>query len=62
MENEVKEPAPKYSYVSPEEYLEMERASDTRHEYYQGEVYAMPGASLSHNDIFRNVYGSLFSF
>src|SRR5688572_32989272 len=62
MENEVKEPAPKYNYVSPEQYLEMERASQEKHEYYNGEVFAMSGASLKHNDIFHNVYGELTSF
>ena len=62
MENEVKEPAPKYNYISPEQYLEMERASDTKHEYYNGEVFAMAGALLPHNDVFHNVYGTLVPF
>ena len=35
MENEVKEPAPKYNFISPEQYLEMERASDSKHGYSQ---------------------------
>jgi Uma2 family endonuclease len=55
MENEVKEPAPKYNYVSPEEYLEMERASVEKHEYYKGEVFTMSGASVPHNDIAYNI-------
>lgn len=55
MENEVKEPAPKYNYVSQEEYLQMERASDVKHEYYDGEVYAMAGASLQHNIVVKNI-------
>jgi len=55
MENEVKEPAPKYNYISPEQYLDMERSSDTRHEYYKGEIYAMAGASPEHNDIAYNI-------
>jgi Uma2 family endonuclease len=55
MENEVKEPAPKYNYISPEHYLEMERASDVKHEYYKGEVYAMSGASPAHNDVAYNI-------
>ena len=59
MENEVKEPAPKYNYISPEQYLEMERASEVKHEYYQGEVFAMSGASIPQNYVFHNVYGSL---
>ncbi len=60
MENEVKEPAPKYNYVSPEDYLKRERASQEKHEYYKGEVFAMSGASREHNDIFRNVFGTLY--
>jgi Uma2 family endonuclease len=55
MENEVKEAAPKYNHVSPEQYLEMERVSDIKHEYYKGEVYAMSGASPAHNDIAYNI-------
>jgi Uma2 family endonuclease len=62
MENEVKEPAPKYNYVSPEQYLEMERAADAKHEYYKGEVFAMSGASAAHNDIAYNINRLVASF
>ena len=62
MENEVREPAPKYNYISPQEYLLRERASDLRHEYFDGHIIAMSGASLRHNQIERNITGSLFSF
>jgi Uma2 family endonuclease len=34
-----------------EEYLELERASMEKHEYYRGAVVAVPGASLRHNRI-----------
>ena len=61
MENEVKEPAPKYNYVSPEEYLEMERASSEKHEYYNGYVIDMSGARLKHNQIAVNLYTKLGS-
>lgn len=61
MENEVKEPAPKYSFISPEDYLTMERSSDQKHEYFKGEVFAMSGASIAHNSLFHNVYGKLFN-
>ncbi len=61
MENEVKEPAPKYSFVSPEEYLATERAAQQKHQYFKGEVLAMSGASIAHNGIFHNVYGQLFN-
>jgi Uma2 family endonuclease len=37
-----------------EEYLEMERASDVKHEYYQGEIFAMSGASRNHIIISMN--------
>lgn len=56
MENIVKEPALKYNYISQEEYLEQERAATEKHEYYQGEIFAMSGASLNHNKIFSNVF------
>ncbi|MEI9810471.1 MAG: Uma2 family endonuclease [Bacteroidota bacterium] len=62
MENEVKEPAPKYNYISPEEYLEMERAADEKHEYYKGEVFAMSGASVRHNDVVYNINGIIIPF
>ena len=55
MENEVKEPAAKFNYVSPELFLEMERASKEKHEYFKGEVFAMSGASWDHNVIAKNI-------
>jgi Uma2 family endonuclease len=41
-------------YITPEEYLAMEEASEERHEYYQGEIFAMAGASIAHNRIVKN--------
>ena len=61
MENIVNEPALKYNYISPEEYLEAERAAVEKHEYYQGEVFAMSGASLRHNRIFSNLFTDIGS-
>lgn len=61
MENEVKEPALKYPFISPEDYLAMERSATEKHEYFKGEVFAMSGASLEHNRIFHNIYGQLFT-
>ena len=57
----VKEPAVKYNYVSAEEYLIAERAALEKHEYYQGEIFAMSGASRNHNEIHTNVLGELYS-
>lgn len=43
------------NFVSEEEYLEAERESETKHEYFQGEIFAMAGASRAHNLIVSNV-------
>lgn len=42
-------------YISPEEYLAIERQAEFRSEYIDGEVYAMAGASKSHNTIVGNL-------
>lgn len=40
---------------SPQEYLALERRSEIRNEYYNGEIFAMAGASREHNLIAGNV-------
>lgn len=54
---EVNEPAVAYSkrHYTIEEYLEMENAATEKHEYYQGEIFAMSGAKLEHNIVARNL-------
>lgn len=47
-------------YMTEAEYLEFERNSEIRHEYINGEVYAMAGASPNHNRIVRNLTVTLF--
>jgi Uma2 family endonuclease len=42
-----------------EEYLALERASEERHEYVDGHVYAMAGESPEHSDICSNLVGLL---
>ena len=37
--------------ITPAEYLEGERVAEIRHEYVNGKVYAMSGASRAHNKI-----------
>jgi Uma2 family endonuclease len=37
------------SKLSPEEHLAWERAQERKHEYFDGEVYAMAGGSPRHN-------------
>lgn len=51
--------SPKSTYISPEEYLEMEKGSDIKHEYIDGEVYAMAGASDAHVTIAGNLFALL---
>lgn len=48
-------------YLSEEEYLEFERNSEIKHEYFDGEIFAMSGASRRHNLIVANVVGELRS-
>ena len=45
--------------MSEEEYLEQERASETKNEYFRGEVFAMAGASREHNLITANIIAEL---
>ena len=40
---------------TPQEYLALERKSETRNEYYNGEIFAMAGASREHNLISVNL-------
>ncbi len=49
------------SYITEEEYLYLERESDIRHEYYDGEIFAMAGASERHNLIVVNLIRELSS-
>ncbi len=46
----------KTEWQSPQDYLEMEMASPERHEYVDGEVFAMTGTSRPHNVIAGNLY------
>lgn len=46
-------------YLSEEEYLAMEMASQERHEYVDGAIFAMTGASRAHNLISGNLYSFL---
>ncbi|MFT3949064.1 MAG: Uma2 family endonuclease [Agriterribacter sp.] len=58
---EVKEPAVAYGKqkFTIEEYLAMEETATEKHEYYRGEIFAMSGPKVTHNIIFRNLFGEL---
>ena len=58
---ELREPIPAYNkgIHTIQEYLEMERESVTKHEFYKGEIFAMAGASPRHNIISVNVLAAL---
>jgi Uma2 family endonuclease len=44
---------------TPESYLVFERASEEKHEYFNGSIYAMTGASENHNLIMVSTSASL---
>ena len=60
MENMLNEPALQYNYISAEDYLQAERNAAEKHEYYQGEIFAMSGASAKHNRIQSNTIGEFY--
>jgi Uma2 family endonuclease len=41
--------------LTPEQYLELERASEAKHEYWYGEMHAMAGGSPLHSFVISNV-------
>ncbi len=45
--------------LTPEQYLEAERAAEFRHEYYNGQIYAMSGGSYQHAQIIAGLIREL---
>jgi Uma2 family endonuclease len=58
---EIREPSVAYGHkkFTIEEYLEIENAATEKHEYYQGEIFAMSGAKLTHVQITTNLLAGL---
>ena len=52
---------PVQAFVTPDEYLEIERAAEFRSEYLSGEMVAMSGASSRHERIVGNAAGVMFN-
>jgi Uma2 family endonuclease len=48
-------PLAEKKYYTLEEYLVLEEQSEIRHEFYQGEIFAMAGTSIQHNLIVDNI-------
>ncbi|WP_107670745.1 Uma2 family endonuclease [Cyanothece sp. BG0011] len=46
---------PESSFVTPEDYLKWEEKQEIKHEYRDGEIYAMAGASDAHVTISLNI-------
>src|SRR2546423_1837745 len=46
-------------HMSEDEYLSFERSSETKHEYANGQIIDMAGASTRHNLIVANVLAAL---
>lgn len=53
--------APQLEQISVQDYLSGERVSEQKYEYVEGQVYAMAGASLSHNIIVMNLSALLWN-
>jgi Uma2 family endonuclease len=51
--------SPDYAYITAEEYLQLEEQSDIKHEYIDGYVYAMAGASDGHVTLAGNLFALL---
>ncbi|PWQ98038.1 Uma2 family endonuclease [Leucothrix pacifica] len=47
------------SDIGREEYLEYDHASELKHEFYKGEIFAMSGGTFSHAKISLNIATSL---
>jgi Uma2 family endonuclease len=49
-------PQPRYT---PGEYLALERAAEFKSEFFDGQIYAMTGASRNHNRVAGNAFAAL---
>jgi Uma2 family endonuclease len=47
-------------FLTPEQYLEIERQAERKSEYWQGEMFAMAGAGEPHNLLVTNINGQFY--
>ncbi|EDN69910.1 protein of unknown function DUF820 [Beggiatoa sp. PS] len=52
---------PQLAILTPAEYLAIERQAKYKSEYFEGEIFAMSGASPEHNQITINIVGELYA-
>jgi len=50
---------PQYAFISEEEYFSLEEKAVIRHEYYEGEIFAMAGGSHEHAVLMANTSGAV---
>src|SRR5436190_10717366 len=48
------------TFLTPEQYLEIERKAEYKSEYFRGEMFAMAGGTLAHSLLVGNVMGNLW--
>jgi Uma2 family endonuclease len=48
------------TFLTPEQYLAIEREAKYKSEYYQGEMFAMAGAGWVHNRLVANLIGGFY--
>ncbi len=53
--------SPDRNYMTSQEYLEWEERQNIKYEYVNGEVFAMTGGTIPHNDIALNLASALKS-
>ncbi len=53
---------PAFKYIAPEDYLAMELNAPEKHEYFEGCVYAMAGATEDHDTITGNLFSDIQNF
>ena len=51
--------SPAIRRFSPADYLALERASEFKHEFFDGEMFRMSGGTIEHSQIAANVIGEL---
>ena len=47
------------AWISPEAYVRLECDGEVRHEFVEGQIYAMAGASDDHGRIAGNIFAEL---